>query len=185
MSMSEKNLIIPIETDVIDYDDLEQSLEADLKESLEQVDLLEEEKQKIGNPEYLGNTIMQVVWDQFIMQVGSVAGDDFIKENRGLPLDLSKNAHIQTTENFAAGKIATHNTGIDYQKRYEDTKNSTTVNKSGQEVIKRETRQAFDKGREMGSKQVNMDHTIPVAEIVKDIYNSTQKTGATDFGKQK
>ena len=71
--MSEKNLIIPIETDVIDYDDLEQSLEADLKESLEQVDLLEEEKQKIGNPEYLGNTIMQVVWDQFIMQVGSVA----------------------------------------------------------------------------------------------------------------
>ena len=166
--MSEKNLIIPIETDVIDYDDLEQSLEADLKERLEQVDLLEEEKQKIGNPEYLGNTIMQVVWDQFIMQVGSVAGDDFIKENRGLPLDLSKNAHIQTTENFAAGKIATHNTGIDYQKRYEDSKNSTTVNKSGQEVIKRETRQAFDKGREMGSKQVNMDHTIPVAEIVKD-----------------
>lgn len=24
-----------------------------------------------------------------------------------------------------------------------------------------------------------------LAEIVKDIYNSTQKTGATDFGKQK
>lgn len=165
--MSENNLI-PTDTDVIDFDALEQSLEADLKESLEQVDLFEEEKQKIGNPEYLGNTIMQVVWDQFIMQVGSVAGDDFIKENRGLPLDLSKNAHIQTTENFAAGKIATHNTVIDYQKRYEDSKNSTTVNKSGQEVIKRETRQAFDKGREMGSKQVNMDHTIPVAEIVKD-----------------
>ena len=101
--MTENNLI-PTDTDVIDFDALEQSLEADLKESLEQVDLLEEEKQKIGNPEYLGNTIMQVVWDQFIMQVGSVAGDDFIKENRGLPLDLSKNAHIQTTENFAAGK---------------------------------------------------------------------------------
>lgn len=160
--------IISKEQDIIDYDDLEQSLEADLRESLEQVELLEEEKQKIGNPEYLGNTIMQVVWDQFIMQVGSVAGDDFIKENRGLPLDLSKDAHIQTTENFAAGKIATHNTSIDYQKRYEDSKNGTTVNKYGKEVIKRETRQAFDKGRKMGSVQVNMDHSIPVAEIVKD-----------------
>ena len=33
--------------DVIDYDALEQSLETDLKESLEQIEFLEEEKQKI------------------------------------------------------------------------------------------------------------------------------------------
>ena len=105
--------------DVIDYDALEQSLETDLKESLEQIEFLEEEKQKIGNPEYLGNTIKQVVWDQVIIQIGSVAGEDFIKENRNLPLDLRKSAHIQTAENFAEGKIATHNVSIDYQARYD------------------------------------------------------------------
>ena len=81
---------------------------------------LAEEKEKIGNPDNLGNVIMDVVWEQFLNQVAVTAGEDFIKENRGLHLDLRNEAHIQTTENFANGKIATHNTEIDYQKRYDD-----------------------------------------------------------------
>ena len=42
-------------------------------------------------------------------QVSNIAGEEFIKENGGMPLDLSDEAHIQTTENFENGKIATHN----------------------------------------------------------------------------
>ena len=54
------------------------------------------------------------------LQIGIIAGEDFIKENRGLTLDLRNSAHIQTTENFANGKIASHNSSIDYQERYDN-----------------------------------------------------------------
>ena len=169
MSMSEKNLIIPIETDVIDYDDLEQSLEADLKERLEQVDLLEKEKQKIGNPEYLGNTIMQVVWDQFIMQVGSVAGDDFIKENKGLTLDLRKDTHIQSAENFSKGRFASRDPNKElFQKRYDKWQDSFEPGANGEPVIKKSIRKEYDDAKPTGSKTIHKDHIIPVAEDVRD-----------------
>ena len=90
------------------------------KEEFADMQFLAEEKEKIGNPDNLGNVIMDVVWEQFLNQIAVNAGEDFIKENRDLHLDLRKDAHIQTTENFANGKIATHNTEIDYQKRYSD-----------------------------------------------------------------
>ncbi len=104
--------------EIFDFDKLEEQLETGLEESVGELKFLEEDKAKISNPEYLGNAVMNVIWDQFIMQVGAVAGGDFIKENRGMTLDLRNEAHIQTTENFANGKIASHNTEIDYQQRW-------------------------------------------------------------------
>ena len=104
----------------LDFDELEEKLQGQLEEELGKMQFLAEEKEKIGNPDNLGNVIMDVVWEQFLNQVAVTAGEDFIKENRGLHLDLRNEAHIQTTENFANGKIATHNTEIDYQKRYDD-----------------------------------------------------------------
>ena len=59
-----------------------------------------DEKEKIGNVDHLGNVIMDVVWEQFTNQIVIVAGEDFIRENNGLKLDLRDEAHIQTTENF-------------------------------------------------------------------------------------
>ncbi len=86
---------------------------------------LEADREKIGNPDTIGHTVMNVVWEQFINQVGVVAGEDFIKENRGLTLDLRDSAHIQTTENFEKGKIATHNYNSKEQleKNYDRYKN--------------------------------------------------------------
>ena len=104
----------------LDFDELEEKLQGQLEGELGKMQFLAEEKEKIGNPDNLGNVIMDVVWEQFLNQVAVTAGEDFIKENRGLHLDLRNEAHIQTTENFANGKIATHNTEIDYQKRYDD-----------------------------------------------------------------
>lgn len=86
---------------------------------------------KRSKTENLGNVVMGVVWDQFIIRIGAVAGEDFIKENRGLKLDLRDEAHIQTTENFAEGKIASHNTEIDYQKRYDDWQSNFQRNEDG------------------------------------------------------
>ena len=93
----------------VSFDELEKKLEEQLDSELSDLSFLEEEKDKIGNPDNLGKVIKDVVWEQFLNQVAVTAGEDFRKENRGLTLDLRTEAHIQTPENFAEGKIATHN----------------------------------------------------------------------------
>lgn len=135
--MSEKNAVInefELETedyDSFDFDELEEKLEGQLEEELVQLDFLQEEKDKIGNPDNLGEVIKDVVWEQFMNQIAVTAGEDFIKENNGLRLDLRNEAHIQTTENFAQGKIATHNTEINYQERYDNWQNNFQRNDDG------------------------------------------------------
>lgn len=168
--------------ELFDFDELERQLEEGLEESISELAFLEEDKAKISNPEHLGNAVMSVVWDQFIMQVGAVAGEDFIKENRGMTLDLRSEAHIQTTENFANGKIATHNTEIDYQQRYDDWQSNFVKDANGN-VVTHQTRTGkeeatlvkgarapYDADRPKGSaeKHTDMDHTVPAAEIIRD-----------------
>ena len=165
-----------------DFDELEAKLEDQLRSELSELDILEEEKEKIGCPDALGNTIKNVVWEQFVNQIGTVAGEDFIKENRGMTLDLRNEAHIQTTENFANGKIASHNTEIDYQKRYDDWQSNfvkdengnvvTHTNRTGsnEPTLVKGARKPFDDGRPTGStvNHTDMDHTVPAAEIIRD-----------------
>lgn len=170
------------ENEQIDFDALESQLESELEEQMGDLELLKEDRDKISNPESLGTTVMNVVWEQFVNQVGVVAGEDFIKENRGLKLDLSKDAHIQTTDNFAEGKIATHNTKIDYQQRYDDWQSNFEHNPDGsvrthntrtgkQEAnLVRGARQPYDAGRPVGSTErgTDMDHTVSAGEIIRD-----------------
>ena len=165
-----------------DFDELEEKLQSQLEEEIADMQFLVEEKDKIGNPDNLGKVIMDVVWEQFMNQVAVTAGEDFIQENRGLHLDLRKEAHIQTTENFAKGKIATHNTEIDYQQRYNDWQSNfvkdengnvvTHQTRSGKEeaTLVKEARKPFDEGRPTGSveKHMDVDHTVPVGEIIRD-----------------
>lgn len=75
-----------------DFDKLEEELENQLEDELADMQFLKEEKEKIGSPDNLGNVIIDVVWEQFINQVAVTAGEDFIKENRGLNLDLRSQA---------------------------------------------------------------------------------------------
>lgn len=165
-----------------DFDALEEKLQSQLEEELADIQYLVEEKEKIGSPDNLGNVIMDVVWEQFLNQVAVTAGEDFIKENRGLHLDLRKEAHIQTTENFAAGKIATHNTEIDYQQRYDDWQSNFVKDENGNAVthqtrsgkeeatLVKGARKPFDEGRPTGSAEnhTDMDHTVSAAEIIRD-----------------
>ncbi len=91
------------------FDDLEERLQSQLDLELSELEFLQTEKEKIGNPDNLGETIKDVIWEQFINQIGINAGEDFIKENNNLKLDLRNDAHIQTAENFDKGKLAKHN----------------------------------------------------------------------------
>lgn len=120
-----------LECDAVNFDELESKLESELEGQMTELEGLEIDREKIGSPDSIGETVMNVVWEQFINQIGVTAGEDFIKENRGLNLDLRDSAHIQTTENFADGKIATHNDKIDYKKRHDDWQKNFQRNDDG------------------------------------------------------
>ena len=181
----------------VDIVAMEEMLQTHIDEELSNLSILREEREKIGSPDALGETIQDIVWEQFLNQIAIKAGEDFIKENRNLPLDLSKDAHIQTTENFKNGKIATHNTNINYQERYNNWQNNfqrnedgsirTTIDhRTGEEkaVLRVENKRKdpngehyntnynarayIDHGRPKGSKNNHKDHTIPAAEIIRD-----------------
>ena len=93
----------------INLDDLEAKLDEELENSLNDLELLKEQKDIIENPVALGEVVKDVIWEQVCNQIGIKQGKDFIAENHGNTLDLRNEAHIQTTENFAKGKIAEHN----------------------------------------------------------------------------
>lgn len=173
---------IEFDAEDMDFAQLESQLEAELDSQMEDLKVLEEEHDKIGNPATIGETVKNVVWEQFINHVGVIAGEDFIRENRGLTLDLRDSAHIQTTENFEKGKIATHNDKIDYQKRYDDWQANFQHDENGdvkthqtrtgkqEATLVNGARKSFDEGRPTGSVErgTDMDHTVSAGEIIRD-----------------
>ena len=167
--------------DSFDFEELENKLQIELAEKISELELLEEDREKIGNVDSLGSVIQNAVWEQFLNQVAVTAGEDFLKENNNISLNLKKDAHIQTTENFEKGKIAKNNSSIDYQKRFDDYQGRFQKddngnikekfdNRSGKnrKVLTKDARDDFDKGRDKGSASVHKDHTIPTAEINRD-----------------
>lgn len=73
MSSKNENAVL----EVIDFDDedlsiedLEANLEAELEAQLSDLSFLEDEKEKIGNPDNLGKVILDEVWTQFGNQIG-------------------------------------------------------------------------------------------------------------------
>ena len=176
--------------DIIDYSGveidethLEQQLEAALVEKLDDLDSLREDLQHIGSVEHLGDTILNAVWDQFATQVAITAGEDFLRENKGLTLDLSEDAHIQSTENFEKGIFATHYTGdIDFRQRYDDWQKNFQRDDAGniiyhttrggklEPTLVKGARKPYDAMRPKGSKEahIDMDHTKPAAAYIRD-----------------
>lgn len=176
--------------DIIDYSgadidetQLEQQLEAALAEKLDDLDSLREDLQHIGSVEHLGDTILNAVWDQFATQVAITAGEDFLRENKGLTLDLSEDAHIQSTENFEKGIFATHYTGdIDFRQRYDDWQKNFQRDDAGniiyhttrggklEPTLVKGARKPYDAMRPKGSKEahIDMDHTKPAAAYIRD-----------------
>lgn len=175
-----------LQAEAMSLDELEANLSNELEEQLSGLEFLEKEREKIGNPEGLGATIENAVWEQFRLQIGSIAGEDFISANRGNTLNLRDSAHIQTTKNFANGKIATHNNTIDYQKRYDDWQSNFERDKDGN-IKMHSTRSGrmeanlvggartdFDKGRPRGNVQkgTDMDHTVSAGEMIRDAHTN-------------
>lgn len=180
IEMANENKLL-VDSD-LDFDEMEQLLSDQLENKLSDLDILASQKEEISNPDTLGKVILDTVWDQLMINIGMIAGEDFIKENGNMTLDLSNSAHIQTTENFANGKIADHNKFIDYQERYDNMQSNFQTDEHGntqlhtdrsgkqKETLKKDARKPYDKNRPTGSKadKIDKDHSISAAEIIRD-----------------
>ena len=185
--MANENEQFELQTTELDIDyekllSLESSLEDNLKDIEEYIDQLDIDRDKLQNNEYLQESIENIVWEQVQLQLAAQIGEEFIKDNNGQTLDLRKEAHVQTAENFEKGKVATHNRDVDYQERYDTWQNNfvkddlgnikTHSTRSGKIVntLTKDARKPFDAGRPTGSKEkgTQMDHTVSAGEIIRD-----------------
>ena len=185
--MANENEQFELQTTELDIDyekllSLESSLEDNLKDIAEHIDQLDIDREKLQNNEYLQESIENIVWEQVQLQIAAQIGQEFIQDNHGQTLDLRKEAHIQTAENFEKGKLATHNRDVDYQERYDTWQNNfvkddlgnikTHSTRSGKIVntLTKDARKPFDAGRPTGSKEkgTQMDHTVSAGEIIRD-----------------
>ena len=170
--MENKNETLEITNNELEDDnliDLKSTLQVELNDILDELSSIEEDREKLQNNQYLEEAIQDIIWDQVQNQLAVQIGEEFIKDNNGQKLDLRKDAHIQTTENFEKGKFASHNREFNYQERYDKWQDNFTTNKKGERVLKKEARQFFDKGRDMGSAAVHKDHTVSIKEQLNDI----------------
>ena len=176
--MANENKTFELQSSEIDFDyeqllEIENSLENNLKDVVEHIEQLDIDREKLQNNEYLQESIENIVWEQVQLQLAAQIGEEFIKDNNGQTLDLRKEAHIQTAENFEKGKVATHNRDVNYQERYDRWQDNFTTNKKGERVLKSDAREFFDKGRDKGSGAVHKDHTVSIKEQLNDIEMST------------
>ena len=73
MSSKNENAVLEVidfEDEDLSIEDLEANLEAELEAQLSDLSFLEDEKEKIGNPDNLGKVILDEVWTQFGNQIG-------------------------------------------------------------------------------------------------------------------
>lgn len=185
--MANENKTFELQSSEIDFDyeqllEIENSLENNLKDVVEHIEQVDIDREKLQNNEYLQESIENIVWEQVQLQLAAQIGEEFIKDNNGQTLDLRKEAHIQTAENFEKGKFATHNREVDYKERYDSWQNNfvkddlgnirTHSTRSGKIVntLTKDARKPFDAGRPTGSKEkgTQMDHTVSAGEIIRD-----------------
>ena len=184
--MENKSETLEITNNELEYSnliDLRSSLQVELNDILDELSSIEEDRKKLQNNEYLEEAIQDIIWDQVQNQLAVQIGEEFIKDNNGQKLDLRKEAHIQTAENFEKGLIVTHNADRSiYEDRYKDWQGKfekdefgnirTHTTRSGKTVntIKKDAREFLDKNRPKGSKEkgTDMDHTISAGEIIRD-----------------
>lgn len=152
----------------LDCKELDKAIESEINKNLADLKKLKIERTKIGDPQKLVDSISQIVWQQFILQIAGEAGQEFIKENGDLTLSLKREDHYLNPDKFTKGEMPSHNSKYSkqYQNRYDKWDNTFTD--SEHTNLKPNYREPYDATRAKGSASMAKDHTIPVAEIIKD-----------------
>ena len=102
-----------------DLSELESQLENDLSDKLADLEMSEEDRKNISSPDKLGTVVYNTVMEHINNQTPGLGAEEFVKKNKGNPLDLRSDAHIQTVENFKQGNIATHNNKTNIKANYD------------------------------------------------------------------
>lgn len=184
--MENKSETLEISNNELEYSnliELQSSLQVELNDILDELSSIEDDREKLQNNQYLEEAIQDIIWDQVQNQLAVQIGEEFIKDNNGQKLDLRKETHIQTAENFEKGNFITHNSDrsiyedryTEWQKKFERDEFGnirTHTTRSGKMVntIKKDAREFLDENRPRGSKEkgTQMDHTVSAGEIIRD-----------------
>jgi len=152
MNDNENAIVVIEETEIqgadFDLDDLETSLEADLERQLGDLELLEEDRKKIGNPEALGQAVFDEVWNQFGNQIG---------------LDITNETLIQKYDREHPETYDEVKDKVMQDKRYKDA-NKEMRDKQASGNLKDEYTGKTIKGND----KANLDHVVSRKEIYEN-----------------
>lgn len=148
------------------FEDIETSLQKDLKLQLSDFLVLESEKEKIGNPDSLGKVILEEIWNQFGNQIGlDMTNETLIQEyNRKHPEKYNKD-------------IA--NTIMKDEKYKKANANMKKQHKEGQ------LKDSYT-GKEITISDIpNLDHVVPRKELYDNIRRKQANIETKDLANKK
>ena len=129
-----------------------------------------------GNPVSVNEPMKEVSYDDTLE-----GGENTFDTPTSEELAAGKKPYVvnRSKDDYASlenGKIAKHNTEINYQERFDEWQSSFQKNEdgsiktdiTGKKILTKEARAYYDEGREKGSATVHKDHTVSVAEITRD-----------------
>lgn len=154
--------------DEFDYEIIDKELQEQIGTQIKELEGVQLDRAKIGDPKKLVDSVSQIVWEQFILQIAGQAGKDFISNNHDLNLSLKKADHFLNSAAFVKGETPSHNfdNAEKYQQRYEEW--NAEFRDPNHEHLAKDYREPFDANRVKGNSQYSMDHTIPVKEFIRD-----------------
>ncbi len=137
-----------------DFDALEAQLEAKFEEELSDYKILEEEKEKIGNPEALTQVISDEIWKQFANQIG---------------LDITNETLIQKYDREHPETYAEVKDKVMQDKKYKEANKKMKDKQQAGELTDAYT------GKNLGKNdKANLDHVVSR----KEIYNNPRRKQA-------
>lgn len=154
-----------------DFDELERKLEEGIERELSDLELLKEDKEKIGNPDELGKVVLDEVWKQFGDQIGLDMTEETLiqKYNRQHPETYDevgkkvmqdkryKGANKEMKQRQQDGKLVDEYTGKDIKQNEKVNLDHTVSRKEIFENLRR--KQANLATEELANKEENLNAT--------------------------
>ena len=204
--MANENAILNSNDGIIEefnLDELEEKLDNQLSEEFLELEFLEEEKKKIGNPDALGKVILDEIWTQFGNQIGldmtnETLNQKYDREHQGESYDdiakdimkdsKYKKANKAMKEKQKLGKLQDEYTGKKLNKKDKANLDHVVSRKELYENARR--RQAGISTKKLANKDENLKATNESLNKSKkeksvDAYIANRKSRERDLIKQK
>ncbi|WP_195839136.1 hypothetical protein [Anaerosalibacter bizertensis] len=135
-------------TDYFDFDELEEKLQGQLEEELADLEFSQEEKEKIGNPDKLGEVILDEVWKQFGNQIG---------------LDMTNETSIQKYDREHPETYDEVGKAVMRDQRYKDANNAMKKQQQAGNLKDKYTGKDIKR-----NEKANLDHVVSRKELYEN-----------------